>query len=396
MAGSCLATASPLGASAVPPFTEKTIRDRGLPFPLVRRVFEEDRPLELYLGGELGPIDVAYHTYGQLDESGTNAILVCHAMTGDAYVARPTGASTDLPEGWWESIIGPGRPLDTNKYFVVCSNILGSCYGTTGPTSLNPRTGCPYGPEFPSITVRDMVRVQKALLDQLGVNRLALVIGGSLGGMQVLEWALLFPERVEAIAPIATVARHTDWAIALNEVARLAITSDPAFQAGAYREQPERGLALARMMAMLSYRHYESYNSNFDRKPDRREKTFADPFGSNRDFAVESYLRYQGRKLVNRFDANSYIAISRAMDAHDIARDRGTLAEVLASIRLETLCVGIDSDLLYPASDQRALADTIPGASYGEIRSIHGHDAFLIEFDQFQAILKPFLEELGS
>ncbi|CAM2006103.1 homoserine O-acetyltransferase MetX [Acanthopleuribacter pedis] len=378
--------------AAVCDFAGRSLAWRGLPTPSVVRVYDESRPLELESGQTLAPVDVAYHTYGRLNPEGSNAVLVCHAMTGDAYVARPDGA--DCPPGWWQDLFGPGAPLDSRKYFIICSNILGSCYGTTGPSSLHPITGRPFGPDFPAVGIRDMVRVQKALLDHLGVRQLALAIGGSLGGMQVLEWALLFPERVRAIATIATAVRHSDWAIGLNEAARLAITSDPEWLGGRYREQPKRGLALARMMAMLSYRHYDSYNQNFDRSADAGEKAFDDPFEGKRRFAVESYLRYQGQKLVNRFDANCYLTISRAMDAHDITRGRGCLRTTLARIKVPALSVGISSDLLYPDADQRNLADLLPRGRYARINSIHGHDAFLIEFDQMQNILGEFLKEL--
>lgn len=381
-------------ATAVCDFAGRSLALRGLPFPQVARVYDESRPLLLESGETLAPVDVAYHTYGRLNADGSNAVLVCHAMTGDAYVARP--GEGDLPAGWWQDLFGPGAPLDARRYFIICSNILGSCYGTTGPSSTNPLTGRPFGPDFPSISIRDIVRVQKALLDQLGVKQLALAIGGSLGGMQVLEWALLFPERVGAIATIATAVRHSDWAIGLNEAARVAITSDPEWLGGRYHRQPKRGLALARMVAMLSYRHYDSYNQNFDRSADAGDKNFDDPFEGQRRFAVESYLRYQGQKLVNRFDANCYLTISRAMDAHDITRGRGNLAEVLGRIQVPSLCVGINSDLLYPDADQRQMAAMMPQGRYDQISSIHGHDAFLIEFDQMQRILGSFLSDLET
>ena len=342
-------------------------------------------------GELLSPVDVAYETYGTLNPEGTNAILICHAMTGDSHAASCGATHNHCATGWWHELIGPGKVIDTRRYHVICSNILGSCYGTSGPASSQRRSG----PHFPDITVRDMVRVQRALLDQLGVRHLVSVIGGSLGGMQVLEWALMYPDMMSSIIPIATSARHSAWAIGLNEVARLAITTDPNFQGGFYQQQPERGLSVARMVAMLSYRHMDSYNERFGREGNA-SKTSDDPFERPVDFAVESYLRYQGKKLVNRFDANSYITISRAMDAHDVSRGRynNCLKSTLKTIKAKTMCIGIDSDLLYPAAEQQEIAASIPGSTYREIKSPHGHDAFLLEFEQLNRFLEPFLSDV--
>lgn len=368
------------------------------------RAFGGGDPLVLECGAELPEVDVRVETYGELDPSGANAVLVCHALTGDAHAAthavRAPGEPDSGPEprpGWWAGAIGPGRPLDPASHFVVCTNILGSCYGTTGPASRDPRSGRRYGKAFPPVTVRDMVAVQRRVLDVLGVRRLALAIGGSLGGMQVLEWALLHPERVDAVAPIATAARHSAWAIALGELSRLAIVGDPAWRDGDYEEQPARGLALARMVAMVTYRHSDDFGRRFGRETaDGGGKRFDDPFGDgSSSFQVERYLRYQGRKLVDRFDANAYLCLSRAMDAHDVGRGRGPVEEVLGSIRVPALCVGIDSDLLYPAAEQRELCRAIPGAIYREIRSIKGHDGFLVEHGQLGEILDEFLAHAG-
>ena len=360
------------------------------------RLHTEAEPFQFESGARLGPIDVAFETYGELNDTGTNCVLVCHALTGSSHAAF-YNSETDKNPGWWDGIIGPGKALDTSKYFVVCSNILGGCYGTTGPTSTNPRTMKEYGMSFPLTTIRDMVRIQKELLDWLGVTKIQLVLGGSMGGMQVIEWAVMYPQMVVRAAPIATGASHTAWGIGLNEVARQAIFTDPAYRNGDYYPygQPSRGLALARMVAMLSYRTPESFALRFQR--DRiRDDGGENFFDLKNIFQVESYLHYQGVKLVERFDANAYIYITRAMDLHDVANGRGQLEDVLSCIKSKVLCVGISSDLLYPASEQRGLAELIPNARYAEVQSIHGHDAFLIEFEQMNGILKSFLEEGSS
>lgn len=357
------------------------------------RVFDGQKPLRMELGGMLSPVDVAFETYGTLNAEGTNAILVCHALTGNAHAAN-LPPHQNGQEGWWDGVIGPGKGFDTDRFFVVSSNFLGSCYGTTGPVSFNPGTGNPYQVDFPQMTVRDMVRVQHELLRTLGVHQLVSVAGGSLGGMQVLEWGLLYPEMVNSLLPIATAARHSPWCISLNEAARLAILSDPSWNGGRYTDQPARGLALARMVAMITYRSAGSLNERFGRSVQREGsgKEFDDPFGKDRKlFQVESYLRYQGKKLVDRFDANTYIAITRAMDLHDVSAGRGTLEETLGRIRARTLCVGIDSDVLYPVEEQKEIARLIPHARFTEIHSPHGHDAFLIEFEAMNRLIREFL-----
>jgi len=348
------------------------------------RLFDEANPFSLESGQTLAPVSVAYETYGKLNRDGTNAILICHALTGNAHAA---GVDSKNSIGWWDGLVGPGRAFDTDKYFVICSNFLGSCYGTTGPTSPNPRTGRPYGKLFPSFTVRDMVHVQRALLRHLSVNRLVTISGGSLGGMQVLEWPLMYPDFVETIIPIATAARHSAWCIGLNEVARLAIENDPAWINAEPRGTPDRGLALARMIAMISYRSRASFEQRFGR--------MQSPANGAKEplFDVESYLHHQGDKLVHRFDAATYVAITRAMDAHDITRGRSGLQDTLASITARALCIGIDTDVLYPVAEQGEIAAHIPNARYAELRSIHGHDAFLIEFDQLNHLMSDFLRE---
>lgn len=350
----------------------------------------QDAPLRMEVGAELGPVEVAYEAYGTLNAAGDNAILICHALTGSAHAAWYNHADEKTP-GWWDPLIGPGRAFDTDKYFVLCTNILGGCYGTTGPTSIDPKTGKPYRMRFPQMSIRDMVTVQKAACDRLGIKKLVTIAGGSMGGMQVLEWALLYPEMVGSIIPMATAGRHSAWCVGLHEPQRAAILLDPDFKGGDYESQPARGLGIARAIAMITYRAEQEYGLKFKR--DRvRPGAF---FDRDNLFQVESYLRYQGQKLVERFDAVTYLLITWAMDQHDIARDRGSYEEVLSSIRCPALCSGISSDWLYPPSEQKEIAKYIPRARYFEIDSIHGHDAFLIEWDQVTAALRAFMAEVG-
>lgn len=359
------------------------------------KLFEEE-PLKLQLGGSLQSIRVAYQTYGSLNSNADNVIMVNHALTGNAHAAGIIDESeienskdeTFLTkynnmfvgkEGWWDALIGSGKAIDTDKYFVICSNVLGSCYGTSGPNSTNPNNNLIYNLSLPKITVRDMVNVQKKLFDHLGINKIKLAIGGSLGGMQVLEWAIMFPQMLQSIMPIATSVGHSAWAIGLNEASRNAIINDPNWQNGNYEEQPYHGFSLARKIAMLTYRSFDSFNNKFGRAK------------SNNNFEVENYLNYQGDKIVNRFDANSYLYLSEAMDLHDVGVDRGGIESALKSIKCKTELVGITSDILYPKEEQIKIAELIQNASYSEIDSIHGHDAFLIEFDQMDQIIRNFL-----
>jgi homoserine O-acetyltransferase len=361
-------------------------------------LFELENPLKLDCGEILKPITVTYETYGQLNEECNNAILICHALTGSAHAADIDENNMEYLSkaqypGWWNGAIGQGKAFDPDKYYIISSNILGSCYGTTGPTSINPQTNKKYGMDFPQITVRDMVRVQYELVKYLGVKRLLTISGGSLGGMQVLEWAVMYPELVSSIIPIGTCAAHTAWGIGLNEAARLAIMNDPSWNNGNYETQPD-GLALARMIAMISYRSSLSFQNKFSRNkvsnPDtiRAKKIFKHvPM----NYQVENYLRYQGEKLIDRFDANTMIYLTRAMDLHDISNGRGSIEETLSNIQAKALCIGISSDLLYPADIQKSIAKTIPAGQYSEIVSIHGHDAFLIEYDQLNTLIGKFL-----
>ena len=361
----------------------------GLVTPQVIDVATPNDPLVLESGERMPHVAVAYETYGELDASGRNAVLVCHALTGSAHAAGRHDAH-DVP-GWWDPVIGPGKAIDTRRSFVVCSNVLGGCYGTTGPTSLDAQSGHAYGPDFPPFTIRDMVAVQRRLQDALGVRAWRAVIGGSMGGMQALEWAIMHPDAVQGIVAIAIGARHSAWAIGLNEVARRAIMADPTWQGGRYplERQPEDGLGLARAIAMLSYRSYDSLEAKFG-----RERRPADADALSSSFEIASYLSYQGVKLVRRFDANTYIGLTRAMDEHDIAAGRGRLDEVLGRVRASALVMGIPSDVLYPEVEQRRLVEALPNARYERLVSPHGHDGFLIEYPQLAAHLRRFLTDL--
>ncbi|MBE3571343.1 MAG: homoserine O-acetyltransferase [Moorella humiferrea] len=359
------------------------------------RFYEWPGKLQLEGGAHLGPLTIAYETYGELNASGDNVILVLHALTGSAHVAGRHSLEDRLP-GWWDPLIGPGRALDTRRYFVVCANVLGSCYGTTGPASINPDTGRPYALDFPVVTIRDMVRVQKILLDHLGVKHLVAAVGGSMGGMQVLEWGFLYPEMVRAIIPIAACGRTTPMQIAFNNVQREAIYADPEWQAGNYygTPGPQRGLALARRIGTITYKSDISWTMKFGRTIVDEKKYFH----LDGQFEVESYLSYQGRKLVQRFDANAYIYLTKAVDLHDVGRGRGNYNEIWCNVPV-CLGIGISSDFLFPPQQVKEIVQLINAAGgralYKELKSPYGHDAFLIEFKQLEAILKPFLDEIS-
>jgi homoserine O-acetyltransferase/O-succinyltransferase len=345
--------------------------------------------LPLQHGGELGPITLAYETWGTLNASGDNAILITHALTGSSHAYDPEYPHNPKA-AWWNPLIGVGRPFDTSRYFVVCSNILGGCYGSTGPSSLNPRTGRPYGMDFPIVTIRDMVNAQRKLIEHLGVNQLAMVAGGSIGGQQALEWAVTYPELVQKVAVVAATARLTAQAVAFSEVQRQAIMADARWQGGNYPpgEGPRAGLAIARMLAMITYQSEESMEMRFARQPATR-LTVSSPSGSadlSERFDVEDYLYYQGHALVRRFDANSYLYISRAMDLYDVSESYPSMEVALQRLRGKALFIGIRSDFLFPAVHVRWLAEqvrTLGGdATYVELDSPHGHDAFLKEWKQ--------------
>jgi len=350
--------------------------------------------LELEHGDRLSDVRVAYETYGQLNKEKSNAVLVCHALSGDAH-AGGWHKNAEKP-GWWDLIIGPGKALDTDRYYVICSNVLGGCKGTTGPSSINSRTGRPYGMEFPFITIGDMVEVQKMLVDSLGINQLFAVVGGSFGGMQVLQWCLSYPQSVRLAVPIATSACSSPQQIAFNEVGRRAITSDPEWNNGDYyhRAPPARGLSLARMIGHITYLSDESMHQKFGRKlQEKREYSFN--FTSS-DFQVESYLRYHGENFVNRFDANSYLYITKAIDYFDLTKKGSiSLAEAFKEVKAKFLVISISSDWLYPSYQSKEIVAALIAndidVRHCEIKSNYGHDAFLLESGQMNYAISSFL-----
>ncbi len=345
------------------------------------RVVEQNSPLVLACGKTIAPVDVAYETYGALNEAGDNAVLICHALSGSAHVAGYNGPEDRKP-GWWDVMVGPGKGIDTNKYFVICSNFLGGCSGTTGPASINPATGRPYGLDFPMITVVDMVRVQKLLLDRLGVKKLLVVIGGSIGGMQVLQWAIEYPDFVKAAMPIATTSHLSAQSIAFDAVGRNAILADPNFADGQYQvaRQPARGLGIARMIGHITYLSEESMRDKFGRKL-RSADDYKYDFKS--EFAVETYLDYQGQSFVERFDANSYLYITKAADYFDLTKDYGSLEKAFANVKSRFLVVSLSSDWLFTPAQSKAVVEAFAAnrkdVSYCDITSPYGHDAFLLE-----------------
>jgi homoserine O-acetyltransferase len=343
-------------------------------------------------------VTLAYETYGRLNAERSNAILVLHALSGGAHAAGYHEREGHLP-GWWDDCIGPGKALDTNRFFVICSNVLGSCYGSTGPSSPDPSTGRPYGLRFPVVTIGDMVRAQERLIDHLGIERLLAVVGGSMGGMQALEWAAHHPERVVACIPIATTARHSPMLIAFSEVGRQAIYADPAWNHGDYYDRPQKpdaGLAVARMIGHITYLSEQSMHEKFGRRLQARERYGYD---FQTEFQVESYLKYNGHKFTRRFDANSYLYITKAMDYFDLAAPHGSLAAAFArSAHIKFLVVSFTSDWLYPSYHSKELvrALTAVGAdvTYVDIQSTWGHDAFLLEVDTMTRLLRSFLDRL--
>ena len=361
--------------------------------PVVR--FGTDKPLKLDAGVELAPFQIAYQTYGKLDANKANAILICHALTGDQYVFGEHPA-TGKP-GWWETMVGPGKPIDTNRFFVICPNVLGGCMGTTGPASRNSTTGEPYGLSLPVLTVRDMVRAQAMLLDHLGVESLFCVTGGSMGAMQALQWVASYPQRVFGALPLAGAARHSAQNIAFHEVGRQAVMADPDWRSGRYLIEgtsPRRGLAVARMAAHITYLSDAALHRKFGRRLQDREMP---TFGFDADFQVESYLRHQGSIFVERFDANSYLYITRAMDYFDLATDYGgVLANAFRGAKTRICVVSFTSDWLFPTADARAVVHALNAASvpvsFAEIETDKGHDAFLLDEPELFEIVRGFLE----
>lgn len=352
--------------------------------------------LALDCGATLRDVTVAYESYGSLNRERTNAILILHAFTGDAHAA---GIDPEGKPGWWANMIGPGKAFDTDRYFVLCSNILGGCRGTTGPSSINPETGKPYGLRFPVITVRDIVRLQKALVDYLGIPKLLAVAGGSMGGMQALEWVVSYPDMVEACLPIATTARHSAQQIAFNETGRQAIVADPDFNGGDYYDgtPPARGLAVARMVGHITYMSDESMREKFGRRLRDRESL---SFGFDIDFEVESYLRYRGSQFVGRFDANSYLYITKAMDYFDLANGAPSLAAALEKVLSRFLVISFTSDWLYPSYQSLEIVNALRSrnhdVTYCELSSSYGHDAFLVDVGEQTGIVSGFLSRVAK
>ncbi len=334
------------------------------------------KPFVTESGFRFEEVDVAFKTWGKPNRNRDNVILICHALTGNPDA-----------DHWFPGLFKENGLIRPDHHFVICINVPGSCYGSVGPTSINPKTGKAYQASFPEITIRDMVRFQQQVLDELEIQGVEIVIGGSMGGMQALEFAVM-DQRIRTAIPIAMGKAHTPWAIGISHVQRQAIYSDPDWNNGFYdtASPPNQGLANARMMAMLTYRAPSDYEQKFGREPQADSDLFQ----------VESYLNYQGKKLTSRFDANSYVVLTKAMDTHDIARDRNSYSHVLGNLHIPVLAIGIDTDLLYPTNEQQELAELIPKCTYAEIKSPHGHDAFLIEFNQLNKLTKKFLNQLKA
>ncbi|MSU71092.1 MAG: homoserine O-acetyltransferase [Opitutus sp.] len=366
--------------------------DVGLVTP---RDFVHAQPFTFKSGQIIPGFTLRYETYGTLNATRDNAVVVCHALSGDHHCAG-WHSLTDRKPGWWNNLIGPGKAVDTQRFFVVCANVLGGCQGSTGPSSVNPETGRPYGILFPFVTIRDMVRSQKLLLDHLGVAELQGVIGGSMGGMLALQFAIEYPRFARRVLAMATTGRESAQAIAFNEVGRQAIMQDPAWNHGDYPRDggPRVGLAIARMMAHITY----VSDASMDRKFGRRKKESApnDAYTFEQQFEVEGYLRYQGQTFINRFDANTYLYITRALDQFDLVQTGGSLESALAPVEAETLVVGFTSDWLFPPEQNRLLALALlragKRASYAELSTDLGHDSFLLESEELYALVRGFLE----
>ena len=358
--------------------------------------FSCSEPLDFALGGRLESFNIRYETYGTLNADKSNAILVCHALSGDHHCAGVYSIS-DRKQGWWNNIIGPNKPLDTNKYFVIGSNCIGGCLGSTGPGSINPATGKPYNMTFPIVTIKDMVAAQKRLIDYLGISRLKLVIGGSMGGMQALEWAVDYPDSAEKIIALATTAYQNAQAIAFNEVGRSAIMRDPLWNGGSYTHSsfPADGLSTARMMAHITYLSKVGLDAKFGRH--KRNLQSGDPNSIFMpSFEIENYLHHQGESFVNRFDANTYLYFTKALDIFDLRGKNGTLEETFASVKAPVLTVGFTSDWLFPPSQNREIVNALirikKRAAYAEVESQLGHDSFLTESPRHYELLRNFLD----
>ena len=357
--------------------------------------FGADQPLQLDSGEVLSPFRVAYRTYGNLNSDKSNAVLICHALTGDQHVGNVHPITEK--DGWWATMVGPGRPIDTDRFFVICSNVIGGCMGTTGPQDINPKTGKPYGLSFPVITIGDMVRAQAMLIDRLGIEDLFCVIGGSMGGMQVLQWAASYPDRVFSAIPIATAAHHSSQNIAFHEVGRQAIMADMDWHGGDYQlhnVRPHKGLAVARMIAHITYLSEQALQRKFGRNLQDRDKV---TYGFEADFQIESYLRHQGFTFVDRFDANSYLYITRAMDYFDLKEDfDGVLANAFRGTKTRFCCFSFTSDWLYPTLENRHIVNALnavaANVSFVEIDSDKGHDAFLLDEPEMFATLNGFIQ----
>ena len=365
--------------------------------------FATEHPVALDSGKVLRNVTLAYESWGSLNADASNGILICHAWTGDAHASGRAGEGHPAP-GWWSDLIGPGLAIDTDRWFVVCSNVLGGCQGSTGPSSTHPDDDRPYGSRFPVVTIRDMVRAQSRLTSYLGLSSWAAVIGGSMGGMQVLEWATTYPERVRSIVPIASCTQATAQQIAWGVIGRRSIRLDPKWRGGDYYDAipgdgPAEGLAVARQIAQVTFRSDNVFTARFGRAPIGRGAEL-DAFGQWQEFEVERYLQYHGEKLVRRFDANTYLLLGKAMDLHDIARARGTLESAMRRATMPSLTIGVNSDVLYPVYQQRETADLLKLggglAEFVEVDSPHGHDSFLINFDQVGAPIARFLDRVGA
>jgi len=368
-----------------------------------KRFFASAHPPDemiLESGSKLGPVSLAYETYGALNQAKSNAILVLHALSGDSHAAGYY-SEEDAKPGWWEIMVGPGKAIDTQRFYVICSNIVGGCMGSTGPSSINPNTGNPFGLDFPVVTIGDMVKAQRALLDHLGIDRVLSVVGGSIGGMQVLEWSVRYPEKVRSAIPLATTTRHSALAIAFNEVARQAIMVDPKWNHGNYYggPRPDLGLAVARMIGHITYLSDESMRHKFGRRL-QEKSDFS--FNFDADFQVESYLRYQGSKFVDRFDANSFLYITKAADYYDLDNlyGNGSTVKAFSKAKAKFLVISFTSDWLYPTYQSKSIVTALKknglDVSFCEIEAEWGHDAFLLPNERLDSMIRGFLDRVYS